>query len=60
MIVEWFNGEVVFLETEKPYQVATNFVGSKYIGKEKPCRRYNKAVEILENEDTYSNGNFIF
>ena len=54
IIVEWFNGEVVFLETDKPYQVATNFVGSKYIGSEKPCWRYNKAIEMLQDKKTFS------
>jgi hypothetical protein len=54
MIVEWHDGEVVFLETDKAYQVATNFVGSKYIGREKPCWRYNKAVEIMDVADTLS------
>ena len=54
MIVEWFNGEVVFLETDKPYQVATNFVGSKYIGKEKPCWRYNKAIEMIQDKKSFS------
>jgi len=54
MIVEWYNGEVVFLETDQPYQVATNFVGSAYIGREKPCWRYNRAVEFLGTKDSYS------
>ena len=54
MIVEWHNGKVVFLETEKPYQIATNFVGSEYIGIEKPCWRYNKANEMLQNKESFS------
>lgn len=54
MIVEWHNGKVVFLETEKPFQVATNFVGSKYIGIEKPCWRYNKANEMLQDKEIFS------
>ena len=54
IIVEWHNGEVVFLETDKPYQVATNFVGSKYIGSEKPCWRYNKAIEMFQDKKTFS------
>ena len=54
MIVEWYDNEVVFLETEEDFQVATNFIGSKYIGKEKPCWRYNRAVELLDKQDTYS------
>lgn len=54
IIVEWHNGKVVFLETDKSYQVATNFVGSKYIGSEKPCRRYNKAIEMLQDKETFS------
>ncbi|HUS86321.1 MAG TPA: tetratricopeptide repeat protein [Bacteroidales bacterium] len=54
MIVEWYNGDVVFLETDETYQVATNFVGSKYIGTEKPCWRYNRAVEHLGTKDSYS------
>jgi hypothetical protein len=54
MIVEWYNGEVVFLESDKTYQVSTNFIGSKYTGDNKPCERYNKAIEILETQDTFS------
>ena len=54
IIVEWHNGEVVFLETDKAYQVATNFVGSKFIDLEKPCWRYNKAIGFLETKDTFS------
>ena len=54
MIVEWYNGEVVFLETERDYQVATNFNGSAYIGKEKPCWRYNRATELLDKQNIYS------
>ncbi len=54
MIVEWYNGEVVFLETERDYQVATNFIGSAYVGKEKPCWRYNRATELLDKHDIYS------
>ncbi len=54
MIVEWHNGKVVFLETDKPYQVSTNFIGSKYIGREKPCWRYNKAIEMLQDKETFS------
>ena len=56
MIVEWYNGKVVFLETDRSYQIATNFVGSKLLGQEKPCWRYNNAVEILETKDTFSVG----
>jgi len=54
MIVEWYNGEVVFLETGEDYQVATNFIGSEYTNKEKPCWRYNRAVELLDKQDIYS------
>ena len=54
MIVEWYNGEVVFLETDKDYQIATNFIGSKYIGKAKPCWRYNKADELLGRQSSFS------
>lgn len=54
IIVEWHNGKVVFLETEKPYQIATNFVESKYIGIEKPCWRYNKVTEVLQDNETFS------
>ncbi len=54
MIVEWYNGDVVFLETGEDFQVATNFIGSKYLNKEKPCWRYKKAVELLDNQDIYS------
>lgn len=54
MIVEWYNGEVVFLESEDDFQISTNFVGSRYIGKEKPCWRYNKAEELLSMESSFS------
>ena len=54
MIVEWHNGKVVYLETKKPYQIATNFVGSQYLGTEKPCWRYNKANEMLQNKASFS------
>ena len=54
MIVEWYDGEVVFLETDKPFQVATNFTGSKYFGQGKPCWRYNNAIEVVEKSDTFS------
>ncbi|HDZ42070.1 MAG TPA: tetratricopeptide repeat protein [Bacteroidetes bacterium] len=54
MIVEWYNGEVVFLETEKDYQISTNFVGSKYVGQEKPCRRYNTADKLLSQQSSFS------
>jgi tetratricopeptide (TPR) repeat protein len=54
MVVEWYLGEVVFLEPEQSYQVATNFVGSAYKEKEKPGWRYNKAVEVLDREASYS------
>lgn len=54
MIVEWHNGEVVFLETDKDYQIATNFVGSKFIDKEKPCWRYNRADKLLSQKSSFS------
>lgn len=54
MIIEWYNDKVVFLETNKPYQIATNFVESKYVGVEKPCWRYNKANEMLQDIKTFS------
>jgi len=54
MIVEWNNGGVVFLETDKDYQISTNFIGSDYIGKEKPCWRYNKADELLSSQSSFS------
>ena len=54
MIIEWHDGQVVFLETDENYQVSTNFIGSKYIGKEKPCWRYNKAIEVCKSNDEYS------
>lgn len=54
MVVEWYLGEVVFLEPDLSYQVATNFVGSAYKDKEKPCWRYNNAVEILDRESSFS------
>ena len=54
MIVEWYNGGVIFLETDKPYQISTNFVGSKYIGKEKPCWRYKAATMILDTVQAYT------
>lgn len=57
MIVEWYNGEVVFLENDKQYQIATNFVESKYIGDEKPCWRYNKANEMLLDKESFSLNN---
>ena len=53
LIVEWYDGEVVFLENDKPYQIATNFVESKYIDKEKPCWRYNAATAILDTASGY-------
>jgi len=54
MIVEWYQGEVVFLETDLSYQVATNFVGSAYMDQEKPCWRYNSAMEVLESQKEHS------
>lgn len=51
MVVEWYNGKVVFLESEKSYQVATNFVGSEYLNKEKPCWRYNNSIAVLEKNN---------
>lgn len=54
MIVEWYNGKVVFLETNKQYQIATNFIESQYLGMEKPCWRYNTADEMLRNMETFS------
>ncbi len=51
MVVEWHNGEVTFLESEKNYQVATNFIGSDYINKEKPCWRYSNAIQVLEKNN---------
>ena len=53
MIVEWYNGEVVFLETDKQYQISTNFIESKYIGKEKPCWRYNAATKLLDTVHSF-------
>ena len=53
MIVEWYDGEVTFLETDKPYQISTNFVESKYAGKEKPCWRYNAASELLDTVSSF-------
>ena len=47
MVVEWYKGEVVFLESEDSYQVATNFVESAYLDKEKPCWRYKAAKKVL-------------
>jgi len=54
MVVEWYLGEVVFLEPDQSYQVATNFVGSAYTDKEKPGWRYNAAAEVLDREAGYS------
>jgi len=54
MVVEWYLGEVVFLEPDQSYQVATNFVGSAYMDKEKPGWRYNAAAEVLDREAGYS------
>jgi len=54
MIVEWYNGKVTFLQDEKKYQIATNFIGSKYVEKDKPCWRYNNAEEILKVKSSYS------
>lgn len=51
MVVEWYNEEVTFLESEKNYQVATNFIGSDYINRKKPCWRYNNAVKVLEKNN---------
>lgn len=47
IIVEWYDGQVVFLEADESFQVATNFTGSKFIDRDKTCWRYNKAVDIL-------------
>lgn len=46
MIIEWYDGRVVFLQNEFPYQVSTNFIESKYLDSEKPCWRYNRAMEM--------------
>ena len=54
IIVEWHEGKVVFLETDKDYQISTNFVGSKYIGQEKPCWRYNRADDLLNQKSQFS------
>jgi hypothetical protein len=54
MIVEWYNGEVVFLESGKDYQISTNFIGSKYRDIEKPCWRYNKADSLLKKQSSFS------
>ncbi|MFC2107596.1 carcinine hydrolase/isopenicillin-N N-acyltransferase family protein [Bacteroidota bacterium] len=54
MIIEWHDGQVVFLETDENYQVSTNFIGSEYIGKEKTCWRYNKAIDVCKSNDKYS------
>ncbi len=53
MIVEWYDGKVIFIETEEQYQVATNFIESQYPGK-KPCRRYNTAMKILRDNSASS------
>ena len=54
MIVEWYDGKTTFLEEKNNYQIATNFVGSKYPGKEKPCWRYKAAEEILCTKSEFS------
>lgn len=54
MVVEWYNGKVIFLESEKNYQIATNFTGSEYLDKEKPCPRYNNAIEVLKKNNKAS------
>lgn len=54
MIVEWFNGEVVFLETDRNYQIATNFNGSEFADRAKPCWRYNRADSLLGQQSLLS------
>jgi len=54
MVVEWYNKEVTFLENDQHYQVATNFLGSAYVGKEKPCWRYNNAVDVIQKREGFS------
>ena len=54
MIVEWHNGDVVFLETDANYQIATNFIGSDFIGRPKPCWRYNRADSLLGKQPVLS------
>jgi tetratricopeptide (TPR) repeat protein len=49
MVVEWYNGKVVFLETDKPYQIATNFVKSGVKDKDVTCWRYNNANKMMMN-----------
>ena len=48
MVVEWYNGKVVFLETDESFQVATNFVKSGIEDKGVTCWRYNAAMDIIK------------
>lgn len=54
MVVEWFNDQVTFLRSDKNYQVATNFVGSKYSDLNAPCWRYKNAMNVLQTNSNAS------
>ncbi len=54
MVIEWFNEEVTFLKSDKPYQVATNFVGSRYNDLNAPCWRYRNAMNVLSKNSKAS------
>lgn len=54
-IVEFLEGEMMVIRSEKPWQVSTNFIVSEERpeGASSPCGRYNAAYEALEQ----ANGN---
>ena len=49
MVVEWYAGEVVFLESDESYQVATNFIKSGVSDEDVACWRYNNAINVVKN-----------
>jgi len=54
MVVEWGNGGVQFVKSEKWYQIATNFVMSEVKDEEYPCERYRTADRMLSESGTLS------
>ena len=54
MVVEWAEGEVQYVKSEKSYQIATNFVMTKVKDEKYPCWRYTKAEKMFEEAEKIS------
>ena len=56
MVVEYGRGAVRFVETDKWYQIATNFVMSNINSGNYPCWRYREADAVLSSAEELSFG----